>query len=85
MMKNKFIVLGILFTFFGVAKMDAQINLGEKAIGALQKGVTSFTLTNEDAAKLSKEAVDKLDAEHVVAAATDPYAVRTKQSFWKTH
>lgn len=83
MMKNKFIVLGILFISFGAAKMNAQINLGEKAIGALQKGVTSFTLTNEDAAKLSKEAVDKLDAEHVVAAATDPYAVRLNRVFGK--
>jgi len=83
MMKNKFIVLGILFISFGAAKMNAQINLGEKAIGAVQKGVTSFTLTNADAAKLSKEAVDKLDAEHVVAAATDPYTLRLNRVFGK--
>ncbi len=56
-MKKKLIVLGILFATLGFSKMNAQINLGDKAMGALQKGVTSFTLTNADAATLSKEAV----------------------------
>ncbi|WP_163407682.1 M48 family metalloprotease [Flavobacterium ajazii] len=82
-MKNKFILLGILFASFGVSQMNAQINLGDKAIGALQKGVTSFTLTNADAAKLSKEAVDKLDAENQVAGPTDPYTLRLNRVFGK--
>jgi metalloprotease len=82
-MKNKFIVLRILFASFGVCQMNAQINLGEKAIGALQKGVTSFTLTNADAAKLSKEAVDKMDAEHEVAGPNDGYTLRLNRLFGK--
>lgn len=44
-MKNKFIVLGILFASLSFTKVQAQINFGEKAIGAVQKGVASFTLT----------------------------------------
>lgn len=82
-MKNKFILLGILFASLGISQMNAQINLGDKAIGALQKGVTSFTLTNADAAKLSKEAVDKLDAENEVAGPNDPYTLRLNRVFGK--
>ena len=82
-MKNKFILLGILFASLGMSQMNAQINLGDKAIGALQKGVTSFTLTNADAAKLSKEAVDKLDAENEVAGPNDPYTLRLNRVFGK--
>lgn len=82
-MKKKFIVLGVVFVAMSFNKIHAQINFGEKAIGALQKGVTSFTLTNEDAAKLSKEAVAKLDAEHEVAGPTDPYTLRLNRIFGK--
>lgn len=82
-MKNKFIVLGILLAFFSVAKMNAQINFGEKAMGAVQKGVASFSLTNEDAAKLSKAAVDKMDAEHEIAGPNDPYTLRLNRVFGK--
>ncbi|MGO4772374.1 M48 family metalloprotease [Flavobacterium sp. W22_SRS_FK3] len=82
-MKKKFIILGIVFTALGFTRMQAQINFGEKAIGAVQKGVSSFMLTNADAAKLSKEAVDKLDAEHEVAGPTDPYTLRLNRVFGK--
>ncbi|MBB4803572.1 putative metalloprotease [Flavobacterium nitrogenifigens] len=82
-MKKKFIVLGILLASFGISKMNAQINLGEKAIGAVQKGVTGFTFSNADAAKLSKEAVDKLDAEHEIAGPTDGYTLRLNRVFGK--
>lgn len=82
-MKKNFIVLGVLFTFFGFTKTNAQINLGDKAIGAVQKGVTAFTLTNADAAKLSKEAVDKLDTENEVAGPTDGYTLRLNRVFGK--
>ena len=82
-MKNKFIVLGISLAFFSVSKMNAQINFGEKALGAVQKGVTSFTLSNEDAAKMSKAAVEKMDAEHEVAGPNDPYMIRLNRIFGK--
>lgn len=82
-MEKKFIVLGVLFATLGFTKMNAQINLGDKAIGALQKGVTSFTLTNADAATLSKEAVRKLDSTNEVAGPNDGYTLRLNRVFGK--
>jgi metalloprotease len=82
-MKRKYILLGVLITVFGFSKGNAQINLGDKALGALQKGVAGFTFSDEDAAKLSKEAVDKMDKENPVASATDPYSVRLNKLFGK--
>lgn len=82
-MKKKFIVLGVLFAAFGFTKINAQINFGEKALGAVQKGVSSFTFSNADAAALSKAAVDKMDAENQVAAANDPYTLRLNRVFGK--
>lgn len=82
-MKKKFIVLGVLFATFGFTKMNAQINFGDKAIGAVQKGVTGFTFSNADAVALSKAAVDKLDTENEVASATDPYTIRLNRVFGK--
>jgi putative metalloprotease len=82
-MKKKFIVLGVLFAAFGFTKMNAQINFGDKAIGAVQKGVTGFTFSNADAAALSKAAVDKMDTENEVASATDPYTLRLNRVFGK--
>ncbi|KAF2514202.1 M48 family metalloprotease [Flavobacterium foetidum] len=82
-MEKKFIVLGVLLASFAVTKANAQINLGEKAIGAVQKGVTAFTLTNADAAALSKEAVAKLDAENEVAGPNDGYTLRLNRIFGK--
>jgi len=82
-MKKNLIVVSVLFAALGFTKMNAQINFGEKAIGAVQKGVTAFTFSNADAAALSKAAVDKMDAEHEVAAATDGYAVRLNRVFGK--
>ena len=45
------------FQFFNA---NAQINLGEKVLGTLQKRYAGFTFTDEYAVKLSKEAVDKM-------------------------
>ena len=78
------IQLSILFIFlFNINTVDAQINFGEKALGALQNGVASFTLTNEDAALLSKEAVRKMDSTNTVAPSTNGYAVRLNRIFGK--
>ncbi|MFC0776641.1 M48 family metalloprotease [Flavobacterium sp. HJSW_4] len=82
-MKKKLLVFGVLFATLGFTKMNAQINLGDKAIGALQKGVTSFTLSNADAAALSKEAVRKLDSANEIAGPTDGYALRLNRVFGK--
>jgi putative metalloprotease len=67
----------------GLLKANAQINLGEKALGAVQKGVTGFTFSDADAAALSKAAVDKMDAEHVATGPNDPYTIRLNKVFGK--
>jgi putative metalloprotease len=83
MMKLKSIVLVALIVFFGFSKANAQINFGEKAMGALQKGVTGFMFSDADAAALSKAAVDKMDLEHIIATPTDSYAIRLNKIFEK--
>ncbi|TDE45944.1 peptidase [Flavobacterium rhamnosiphilum] len=82
-MKNKSILLGVLLVLFGLSKANAQINFGEKALGAVQKGVTGFTFNDADAAALSKAAVDKMDAEHIVTGPKDPYTIRLNKVFGK--
>ncbi|MDX6182310.1 M48 family metalloprotease [Flavobacterium sp. Fl-77] len=82
-MKKKFIVLGVLFAMFGVTKMNAQINLGDRAMGAVSKGISGFTFSDADAATLSKAAVAQMDKEHEVAGPTDPYTLRLNRVFGK--
>lgn len=67
----------------GATAVKAQINLGERALGAVQKGLTGLMFSDADAAALSKQAVDKMDSENKVAAANDPYAVRLNKVFGK--
>jgi putative metalloprotease len=82
-MNIKSLLLGALAVLLGTSTAQAQINFGEKALGAVQKGITGFTFTDADAAALSKPAVDKMDAENKVAAPTDPYAIRLARVFGK--
>ncbi|MBP4139382.1 M48 family metalloprotease [Flavobacterium geliluteum] len=82
-MKKKFIVLGVLFAMFGVTKTNAQINLGDRAMGAVSKGISGFTFSDADAATLSKAAVAQMDKEHEVAGPTDPYTLRLNRVFGK--
>ena len=82
-MKTKSIILGVLLVLFGFSNADAQINLGTKALGAIQKGVAGFTFSDADAANLSKAAVDKMDKENTVASPTDPYTLRLNKIFEK--
>jgi len=82
-MKTKSLLLGVFVTFAGFSAAQAQINLGERALGAVQKGITGFTFSDADAAALSKAAVDKMDAENKVAGPTDPYAIRLARVFGK--
>lgn len=82
-MKNRFLVPLFSFVFGFSTVANAQINLGEKALGALQKGVAGFTFTDADAAALSKEAVAKMDKENVVAGPKDAYTIRLNKLFAK--
>lgn len=82
-MKTKTILLVALIVTFGLSKSIAQINFGEKALGAIQKGITGFTFSDADAAALSKAAVDKMDKEHIIAGPKDLYTVRLNKVFSK--
>jgi metalloprotease len=82
-MKIKSFLAIALVVILTIAEANAQINLGDKALGALQNGVASFTFSNEDAAKLSKEAVRKMDSTNVVAGPKDGYTLRLKRVFGK--
>jgi len=82
-MKIKSFLAIALLVILNISKANAQINLGEKALGALQNGVASFTFSNEDAAKLSKEAVRKMDSTNVVAGPKDGYTLRLNRIFGK--
>jgi len=80
-MKIKF--LGVLFLFtLSMNSVKTQINV-DKTIGALQNGVSSFTFSNDDAAALSKEAVQKMDSLNVVAGPKDGYTIRLNKVFGK--
>jgi putative metalloprotease len=82
-MKARVLVAAIVVTTLSFTKINAQINLGEKAMGALQSGVASFTFSDEDAAAISKEAVRKMDSTNTVAGAKDGYAIRLNRIFGK--
>lgn len=82
-MKTKSIIFGALFSVFIFSNANAQINFGEKALGAVQKGVAGFTFSDADAATLSKAAVDKMDTDSKPATATDPYTIRLNKIFGK--
>ena len=83
MMKIKITIASLLIAGMTFTKVNAQINLGEKAMGALQTGVASFTFSDEDAAKMSKEAVRKMDSSNVVAGAKEGYSLRLNRIFGK--
>jgi putative metalloprotease len=82
-MRSKKTLTLILIAFLIFSKTSAQINLGERALGALQNGMAAFTFSDEDAAKLSKEAVRKLDSTNVVAGPKDGYTLRLNRVFGK--
>ncbi len=82
-MKSKTTFTLLLLSFLVFSKAAAQINLGERALGALQNGMAAFTFSDEDAAKLSKDAVRKLDSTNVVAGPKDGYTLRLNRVFGK--
>lgn len=75
-------IVGLAVVMFS-GTLHAQINLGEKALGAVQKGVAGFTFSDEEAATMSKEAVVKMDAENKVAGPKDAYTIRLNKIFGK--
>lgn len=82
-MKKSLVVAGFIMAILGATHANAQINLGDRALGAVQKGLAGFTFSDADAANLSKQAVDKMDLENKVAGPTDPYSIRLNKIFGK--
>jgi putative metalloprotease len=80
-MKTKSLFL-VVFAFV-FSTTQAQIDFKERALAAVQKGMTGLTFSDADAAAMSKPAVDKMDAENKVAGPKDPYAIRLARVFGK--
>ena len=73
-----------LIASIGLSQVSfSQINLGDRALGALSNAVKGFTFSDEDAANLAREAVTKMDKENPVADAKDPYTTRLNKVFGK--
>ena len=82
-MNTKSILLSTVIALFAINNSNAQINLGDRALGALSNAVKGFTFSDEDAANLAREAVNKMDKENPVADAKDPYTTRLNKVFGK--
>ncbi len=80
-MKSKSILLSVLLVTFGISKLTAQINLGERALGALQSGMAGLSFSDADAAAISKGAVHKMDSANKVAGPKDAYTLRLYKIF----
>ena len=83
-MKTRVLLAGFAMSVFGItnAQIDLnKININERALGAVQKGMSGFMFSDADAANLSKQAVDKMDTENKVAGAKDPYTIRLNKVF----
>lgn len=80
-MKTKSLLIAGILSISGLTNMTAQINLGERALGALSNGIKGFTFSDEDAANIAREAIAKMDAENPVATAKDPYTIRLNKVF----
>lgn len=85
-MKARVLFAGFAMLLSGAAQSQIDlknINLNDRALGAVQKGMTGFMFSDADAAALSKPAVDKMDAENKVAGPNDPYTIRLNKVFGK--
>lgn len=78
-MKKLLLIFFLAASSAGVANAQ-RINLG-KAASAASNSVSALTFTNEDAVRLSKEAVEWMDENNPVAPPDDPYAVRLERLF----
>ncbi len=80
-MNRSLIALIVAACFAGIANAQ-KLNLG-KAASAASKGVSALTFTNEDAIRLSKEAVEWMDENNEVAGPDNPYHQRLERLFGK--
>lgn len=67
----------------GIYTGQAQIKIGDKALGAIQNGMSSFSFSDADAAALAAEGIKKLDSANTIAGAKDGYTLRLNRVFGK--
>jgi metalloprotease len=80
-MKTKFLKIVTIAFLFGLNSINAQINLGDKALGSLAKAYKGFTFSDEEASAMATEAVAKMDKDNPVAGPKDPYTIRLNKVF----
>jgi metalloprotease len=86
MKRNSLCIVLCLFLTTCFITANSQIKLGKpklnaQAVNAAGSGVKAATFSNEDAIKLSKQAVEWMDTHNEVAKDDDPYAIRLKKVF----
>lgn len=67
----------------GVYTGQAQIKIGDKALGAIQNGMSSFSFSDADAAALAAQGIKKLDSASTIAGPKDGYTLRLNRVFGK--
>jgi metalloprotease len=80
-MKIKSVLLGVLILFFVVANSNAQVKIGNKTIGTIEKGAKSITFSDDDLVALAKATIKQLDKENAVAGPKDKNTVRLRKLF----
>lgn len=73
----------VIATVSGICISNAQINLGDRALGAIGKGLKALTFSDADAANLSLQAVTKMDTDNKIAGSKDAYTTRLNRVFGK--
>ena len=80
---KKIIMLTISAVLFLSTNTSNAQNLGDKALGAIGKGIKGLTFSNEEAAAMATAAVAQMDKENPVAGEKDKYAIRLNKIFGK--
>jgi len=76
-MQKKLVVAGLALLLSAATYAQlGKLKVNNKTVDAASNGVKAATFSDEDAARLAKQAVDWMDANNPVAADDDPYAIR---------
>ncbi len=82
-MKAKNLLPVICILIFGINALQAQINLGERALGAIGSGLKALTVSDEEVSAMCLQAVTKMDKEAQIAGTKDAYTIRLNRVFGK--
>lgn len=82
-MMNRKLLSIVIASWTGICISNAQINIGDRALGAIGKGLKAITFSDADAANLSLQAVTKMDTDNKIAGSKDAYTTRLNRVFGK--